>query len=201
MLFSLFCLSLSFIPIKAQSQNTLVAESDPKERSYLVSTLENGEVMNGTFPGWCANANIPIKFGATHSYTFYSSLLSQYPSGLVDKPENLDAVNWLINQKIVGKPSPTGLGNYTFGDQQVAMWTLLNFTFVPGASVNPYNQNRVNEIVSTSLARGNGFIPRCNQIVGIIIDPIDEEGRPAQSLIIEIPRRYFPKCVVPHSGQ
>lgn len=200
-IFTLFCLSLGILPMQAYSQNTLVAESDPEEHSYLVAMLENGEVINGTFPGWCMNANLPIRFGETHRYTFYSSLLNQYPDGLVDKPENLDSVNWLINQKLVGKPSSGNLGPFTFGDQQVAIWTLLNFTFTAGESVEPWNQTRVNELVSRALARGNGFNPRCNQIVGIIVDPQDQNDEKAQTLIIEIPRRYFPKCGVPHSGQ
>ena len=201
MILSLFCLSLGILPLGAFAQNTLVAESDPEEHSYLVAMLENGEAINGTFPGWCMNANLPIRFGETHRYTFYSSLLNQYPDGLIDKPENLDAVNWLINQKFVGKPSAGNLGAFTFGDQQVAIWTLLNFTFTPGNSVDPWDQGRVNELVSTALTTGDGFNPKCSQLVGMIVDPKDQDNEKAQTLIIEIPRRYFPKCAVPHSGE
>lgn len=201
LLFALFYLSLSIIPVKAFSQNTLEVDNDPEEKSYLISLLNNGQVINGTFPGWCANANLPIEFRRTHSYTFYSSLLNQYPDGLVDKPENLDAVNWLINQKLVGTEAPNGLGTYTFGDQQVAIWKLLNFEFTPGSSVNPYDPARAEQLATLALARGNGFVPRCNQLVGIIISPVDAEGNKAQSLIIEIPRDYFPKCAVPQSGE
>lgn len=199
MLLTIFCLSLGLLPFQAFSQNTLIAEADGNDQSYLVAMLENGEVVNGTFPGWCTNANIPIEFGEVHRYTFYSSLLSSYPDGLVDRPENLDSVNWLINQRVVGRPS-TGMGNYTLGDQQVAIWTLLDFTFTPGDSVQPFDQGRVDELVSNALKRGDQFYPKCNQIVGIIIDPRKANDEQAQTLIIEVPRRYFPKCVVPQSG-
>jgi hypothetical protein len=39
--------------------------------------------------------------------------------------ENLDMVNWILNQGFVGQSSPGNYGTCTYGDIQRAIWTLV----------------------------------------------------------------------------
>jgi hypothetical protein len=101
-------------------------------------------------------------------YSSYEDL----PEGLVEYTENLDLVNWIINQGYVGQVSPDGYGTYTYGDVQRAIWTLIednNSTSGLGA----WSQNRVDEIVAAAYASGEGFTPGCSDYVAVILQPVD----------------------------
>jgi hypothetical protein len=156
---------------------------------FTISVADNG-TLYGTYPGWCVDWARPIQDG-TYPVKFYSSLRENFPAGVLDKPENLDEMNWLLNQKFVGKQAPNGLGTYTSGDIQLAIWNLIDDSS-DGSTVGPYSQARVDQIVNAALIRGNGFYPLCRQTVGIILDP---QG--PQTTVIEVRRDRFVKCNVP----
>jgi hypothetical protein len=160
-------------------------------QSYFRISIEDDGLLNGNYPGWCADWAAQIEDDVPYSFKFYSSLRSDFPPGLIDKPENLDEMNWVLNQKFVGKNAGGGLGLYTSGDVQLALWTLLDNSF-DDSTVGPYSQARVDKIVALAFQYGSGFIPTCRQDVGFILDP----GTP-QSTIIEVKRSRFFKCVVP----
>jgi hypothetical protein len=47
---------------------------------------------------------------------------------------------------------------------------------------------RVEEIVADAHARGEGFVPECNDVIGVIVNPIDETNATiAQITVIEVP--------------
>jgi len=91
---------------------------------------------------------------------------------MVENPDHLDLVNWIINQDYVGEAAPDGLGTYTYGDVQRAIWTLVedgNSTSGLGA----YSQARVDVIVAQATANGEGFVPGCGQFVAVILQPVE----------------------------
>lgn len=162
--------------------------------SYFSIDIQDSGLLKGTYPGWCIDWNRPIEDG-TYNIKFYSSYNENLPSGLVAKPEHLDEVNWLINQNFVGKNAGNGLGTYTSGDVQLAIWTLIDDEF-NADTVGPYSQARVDKIVSLSKQNGSDFYPTCRQEIVILID----SGTP-QATMIEIRRDHFRKCDVPEEGK
>jgi hypothetical protein len=138
--------------------------------SYFDNTI-NG-VIDGTYNGWCVDVERAIYLGADYDGTTYSTL-SDFPTDLVDRPENMDLINYIINQDYFEQ-------GMSYGDIQLAIWTLIdNTTTYPG----PYTQANVDTIVADALANGEGFVPSCGDVVAIIVEPTVE----AQTTIIEYP--------------
>lgn len=109
-------------------------------------------------------------------------------------------MNWVLNQHFVGTESASGLGTYTIGDVQLAIWSLLDDDFGT-TTVGEYSQARVDEIVKAAYEEGSDFYPGCKQDVGIILEPKEPEtGDRVQTTIVEIPVGHFPKCTVPEEG-
>lgn len=158
--------------------------------SYFKITMTDDGLLSGSYPGWCADWASLIE-DATYETKFYSSYSTQLPEGLIAHPENLDEVNWIANQNFVGKNAGGSLGIYTSGDVQIAIWTLLD-NYFETSTVGPFSQERVDKIVSLAQTFGNDFYPTCKEEVVIILDP----GTP-QSVLIEVKRSHFYKCVIP----
>lgn len=145
--------------------------------SYFAEIVD-GAPLTGTYLGWCIDTDLPIQAGVIYSADVFSSY-EMLPPGMLEKPENLDAINWIINQNFVGKPAPVecsslpgGLPDYTYGSVQRAIWSLIdnqNST----ASLGPYSNCQVNSIVEDALAFGEGFTPGCDQFTGVILRPFD----------------------------
>lgn len=189
----LFLLSTSLF---AQNRSMSVEHLSSGASYFNVGVNDSG-LLKGQYQGWCGDWSYPIEDGVQYQSTFWSSLASDIPDDVVNKPENLDEVNWLINQKFVGKLSPSGLGRYTIGDVQLAIWTLIDDYF-DDSTISEYSQARVDELVERALRDGANYMPNCRQLVGIILVPTHPEtGNRAQSTIILVPRYKFRKCVVP----
>jgi hypothetical protein len=74
---------------------------------------------------------------------------------------------------------------------QVAIWALLD-NYFETSTVGPFSEARVDKIVSLAQTLGKDFYPTCKEEVVIILDP----GTP-QSVLIEVKRNRFYKCVIP----
>ena len=106
------------------------------------------------------------------------------PVGIVEHPENLDLVNWVVNQEFLGNLGPTGVA-YTTGDIQIAIWSLLEDRWVPVDG--PWTQANVDEILRLA-ALHEGFVPGCGEDTVVIIAPLDEMGAiVSQIMIIQVP--------------
>lgn len=181
---------------QVQSMNVTHMQSGP---SYFSVNVAGEKPFNGTFQGWCADWNTRIEDGVNYNASFWSSLAS-VPNDVVDHPEYLDEVNWIINQNFVGKTAPDNLGVYTIGDVQLAIWSLIDDEFQTD-TVGEFSQARVDQIVERAKVEGANYEPGCRQLVGIILIPSHPEtGSKVQNTIILIPRYKFPKCVVPDNG-
>ncbi len=118
--------------------------------------------------------------------TVYSSNGNIPPIQSLEYPENLDLVNYILNQHFVGKLSRCG-GNYTLGDVQLAIWTLVD-DYVPTGieALGPWSQCKVDEIVANSIALGEGFVPRCGQKLAVILETTEYVGIIGQLAIVEV---------------
>ena len=128
----------------------------PGGDSYFNTTI-SGE---GTFDGFCVDLDHYITPGATYSATPVSSY-DLAADGLVDNPDNLDLVNYIVNQDYVGE------WGATYREIQRAIWTVIDArTSDIGGS-----DTLVDEIVDDALTNGEGFIPGVDQRIAILLEP------------------------------
>lgn len=154
--------------------------------SYFNINVSN-TVLAGDYDGWCVDVDRNLEDDDCFTADVYSSF-ETLPTGAVDRPENFDRVNWLLNQNIIGQPSTGFGGTYTFGDLQRAIWYLVddsNCTLC--AYLGPYEDARALELVAAAEANGVGFEPGAGQIIAIVLVPTDGE---TQTVIIP----YELKC-------
>jgi VCBS repeat-containing protein len=105
------------------------------------------------------------------------------PDGIVPNEENLDLVNWILNQDFRNMDNGDGTGEtYTGGEIQDAIWFLTNDRPIPDDTVfNPGGQANSQEIVDFALNDINmdgvadggaeGFVAGEGDLVGVILAP------------------------------
>jgi hypothetical protein len=163
----------------------------PLAASYSVVTVSGGTSLDGTHDGWCVDTDRNIEVGVSYLADVFSSY-ETLPEGKVEYPENLDLVNWILNQGFVGQPSMSG-GSYTFGDVQRAIWALIEDQQSTNG-LGPWSQARVDEILAAASANGEGFEPGCGDELGVILNPVDASGNwIAQAMMITIPVPCVPE--------
>jgi hypothetical protein len=172
------------------SQVTVTTTSKPDDNAYFNLTIDDSsDFLSGTeIPAWCADVDLGLDNNETASFDVYSSY-GELPEGKFEKPENFDKVNWLLNQSIIGEESANGLGEYTFGHVQYAIWLLIDdsicqictFLTNPTSTWNTDGNDvaQAEEIRDLALAQGSGFKPSVGELLAIVLVP---DGR--QSVII-----------------
>ncbi|MFX0030157.1 MAG: hypothetical protein ACFE8B_13180 [Candidatus Hermodarchaeota archaeon] len=150
--------------------------------AYFPETIiSGGTILDGIYEGWCVDTDNVIYQNTEYTANVYSSY-EQIPDSLIEFPENLDLVNWIINQGYVGQSSACG-GIFTYGDIQLAIWTLIEDE-LSTSGLGPWSQCRVNEILAAAYANGEGFEPGCDDYIAIILVPGD--GSPIQIVTTQI---------------
>lgn len=156
----------------------------------IINPFTGPTFLDGVYPGWCVNTHSNISVATTYIADVYSSYDNNVSAYIVNY-ENIDLVNWILNNDYVGKPSgqPSSEGGYeayTFGDVQQAIWILIDRPFSHW-TLYSWSQERVDEIIDDAIANGQGFVPGCDDFVGIILIPLDVYGNPTiQPVIIKI---------------
>lgn len=149
--------------------------------SYLDITVSNGFWLDGSYDAWCMDLDNSIVLDNLYQnasvYCSYESL----PAGLVDHPENLDLINWILNNITVGMPSAC-TGDYTWGDIQRAIWELIDDenTYI---GLGDWSQCRADEIVANAQANGEDYEPTCDDLLGVLLDA----GEDVQTVLVAVP--------------
>jgi hypothetical protein len=174
--------------------------------SYFKVNFLNGTggmLGTGTYEGYCVDADLNIYPPATVTGHIYSSYETLNPAlqAAIEHSENLDLVNWVINNFSVGGTVPkysysvpwttaewpfplanfTPLGSngtITWEDIQAAIWALLEddavyyaWRYLP----NLTKENAWGIVYAALTAPGaEGFVPGCNQKITAILVP--DEG-------------------------
>jgi hypothetical protein len=138
--------------------------------AYFPVTTVTGDPLSGAYEGWCVDTDNVIYQNTNYTANVYSSY-ETLPEGLVEYPENLDLVNWIINQGFVGQPSPGCSGSYTYGDVQRAIWALIEDN-QSTSGLGSWSQCRVDEILASAQVNGEGFVPGCEDYVAVILQPV-----------------------------
>lgn len=142
-------------------------KSQGKDGSYFVVNIQGNTVISGEFPGWCIDANSFIN----PANTYDAKVLSSYGNltGIdYANSENLDLVNWVLNQNWEG---------YTFGEVQMALWILLEGGdgCPTCAGLGTASLDKAKEIADKAIAEGENYEPGCDEYVGIILEPTGEK--------------------------
>lgn len=154
---------------------TLVLAGDTTfDGSYYTATLSNtgDERFDGkSFDiAYCMARFEHIGIGVQVPYNFYLAAEDSVPTGVIANPQNLDIVNWILNQDFSAMDNGDNNGKtYTEAEIQGAIWGLTdNIVFVPS---NLGTQANAQEIYNLALANGEGFQAGEGDIVGLILDP------------------------------
>lgn len=169
--------------------------------SYFTSIVTDGGILDGTYEGWCIDTENAIYQNTTYTVKLYSSLDTDFESlNLVDFPENMPYVNYILNQNYVGQQAGT-LETITYGDVQRAIWELVDEN--PSTSgLGFWSQDRVDWIKAEAFANGQVFVPDCGNVVAVVLVPIGLDGTPlnVQITIAQITIINFPvECGPPTS--
>ncbi len=131
--------------------------------SYFKITVSGGSFLDGLHQGWCAH-NGPVLTRNTPFLADVYSIYEPLPDFSFGGQENLDKVNWIMNQDFVGKVGACGQF-FTAQHVQEGMWLVLR-------QINPSGKNPCSlEIFKLAEANGSGFIPRCGQDVAVLLIP------------------------------
>lgn len=167
----------------------------PGAPSYLPDIcVSGGTCLDGDYNGWCVDSLHSIYTGTNGRANVYSSC-EPLPSvitqaGIIAHPENLGAVNWVINQNFVAS------GAYTYGEVQFAIWMLLINPDPIALKNSPIvNSNLGDGYVANAVALYNnalthtGYVPGpCEKMVVILV-PVDEYGNICAQICI------IPLCI------
>lgn len=156
--------------------------------AYFPEIAVEDDMLTGTYAGWCVSTALGLQGGVLYNANVFSSYDAMLPDGLVDFPENLDKINWILNQQFVGKPTQCNpdLPVYTYGSVQRAIWSLIDDEN-SDLSLGPYSRCQVAEILDGAEENGSFYEPGCNETIGVLLQPFDGQGLPAQPVIIPVP--------------
>lgn len=143
-----------------------------EDPAYWAFAFQTG--LTGTYGGWCVDADSPLENGVCLEDVPLFPADENLPEGILEKPENLDALNWLLNQELIGTASSAG-GLFTYGDFQVAVWNLVDNGICCLPSLGDYSEDRALELVNLALANGEGYTPGCGEYMGLILVPVDRQ--------------------------
>lgn len=160
---------------------TLTAEY-PGADSYWAITLDGGGALDGAYAGWCVDTSRTMASDTPYTVVPISSY-DPAAAAYVDHPENLDALNWLVNGDFVGLPATSCGGDYTFSDVQLAIWTLIEDAPSTAGLVD-WSECRAQALVAAALAQGEGYAPGCLDAMVLLLVPIDPNGDPVAQIII-----------------
>lgn len=122
---------------------------------------------------YCVSAREPITPGADIPYNFYLATEASVPTGTIPRPQNLDMVNWILNQDFDSRDNGDGKGQtYTEAEIQGAIWGLTDNAVSVRSGLGTIANAR--EIYNLALANGEGFEAGEGDIVGLILDPTAE---------------------------
>ncbi|MFQ8433596.1 SdrD B-like domain-containing protein [Amaricoccus sp. W119] len=124
---------------------------------------------------YCLEAPDPINFDVRVPVTLHLAEQGSVPAGSVANPQNLDMVNWILNQDFDSMDNGDGTGEtYTEREIQGAIWGLTDNIVFVNETVNDGTTANAQEIYDLALANGQGFTPGEGDIVGIAAVPTAE---------------------------
>ena len=124
---------------------------------------------------YCVSAYENIGLNTTVPVNIYLADATAVPAGTIPLPQNLDMVNWILNQDFSSKPNGEG-GTYTEAEIQGAIWGLTDGIVFVNESQGLGTTANAQEIYQLALANGEGFEAGEGDLIGLILDPVPTPG-------------------------
>ncbi len=125
------------------------------------STTADDALASATWNGACIDIEGQLILDQELTVNVYCT---DVPEGMIENPQNLDLINWILNQEFVGQDTMDGSAQYNIFDIQEAVWVLSDGTATSNAAAN--------EIVAKAEAEGEGFVSGEGNLVAVVFDPI-----------------------------
>lgn len=146
---------------------SLSQTGNPVYFEMLIYDFGGNPIYYDYFYGNCVDLENPIFEG----FYYYPRLISSYStdanllSCIIDKPENLDLVNYVINQDYATSLGATG------SEIQAAIWSLCDDDLPQNGVVGiSWDQSIVDFIISDAFAKGEFYLPECDGYFAILLD-------------------------------
>ena len=121
---------------------------------------------------YCVAAYDPIDVNVDVPFDMYLADEASVPAGLIANPDDLDIVNWILNQDFKSMDNGDGTGeNFTDAEIQGAIWGFTDDIVFVNEAFGVGTQANAQEIYDLALASGDGFVAGEGDIVGLILDP------------------------------
>jgi hypothetical protein len=175
-------------PSEAGQVSLQVVFDQPGANAFFDATISGTTNYDGNYPGWCVDAERGwLLAGNVVVYGPGEPL----PEGLIDKPGNLDLVNWVLNQGFVGQDAGGGLGTYTVCDVAQAIWLLADDNPYQATACGAFTE-RAEQIAALAQSH-DGYEPACGQYYLAVLEVLwrNEDGSSGarqQTLIIPLPK-------------
>ncbi len=158
----------------------------PGATTYMDVHL-TGDDLDGVYPGWCADLSHHIDANVVYSANVVSSY-DPRALDIVDKPDNLDLLNWVI-----AHADEWLQAGVWWRSIQEAIWRLVD----DGDPQFLGDPDEVAAILENAAAQGEGFVPGCDGSFALFLEPVgDCGGRVAQLTVIPMPlARYGVRCL------
>ena len=178
--FTVFCTSLP------ETGSLIVTY--PGSESYFNATISGtGTALDGTFESWCLDLGHYIYSNLPYQVKFASGICGNNLEGIIDKPENIGLVNYLLNQEYIGTTVPDH-GEITWIDVQVAIWYLVDNEEDIDQIPLSYDKEKIDWILNDVFSNGYGYTPGCGEVAAVIVIPTDSSGAiNAQVTVIPVP--------------
>lgn len=147
----------------------VTAKGTNANNSYFDLNISD-TALAGDYSAWCIDQDATLENGDCFVADVYSSY-DTLPIGALEKPENLDLLNWLYNQNLIGQPSSGG-ALYTFGDFQRAVWYLVDDSNCEQCLyLGDWNEDRALELVALATTNGEGYEPGAGEKLLVVLIP------------------------------
>jgi len=140
---------------------------NPAYFRMFIYDYQGNTMYQGNFFGNCVDLENPID----QRVRYFPKLVSSYDTDaallecIVDRPENLDVINFLINQDYATKFGATS------NEVQAAIWTLIDDDNpVNGAAGFDFDAAITKQIIDDSKAKGEFYIPSCDGYFVVLLD-------------------------------
>lgn len=166
----------------------------------FLDTQFRGLMGTASYDAWCADRDTPINppagtpTGGSFQLTLQAKVYSIYELGVnssifpilkIENPQNLDAVNWLLNQNF-------SANGYTFGEVQAAAWELLGDPYAGSTSIGTVDPAKITTLINLALANGNNYQPditdtdTTNDNTLLLLAPYRTDGTAQQPTLVQV---------------
>lgn len=129
------------------------------ENAEIKETSDQSSPVLYTLNGWCVDRENGAAPGSVVQVDFLCSTEDVSGLCLVDYPDNIGAVNWVLNNKVVSDEYAP------YRTVQVVIWKLLDASTDNFA---PYDTADVDQLYAEALTH-TGFVPQCGDIIGVFM--------------------------------